>query len=326
MKVLTMLILNIWFRRHTIFICRHVRIHKMSVILLLILLPWIEITTAQPPAIVCSFYPLQWSDMKTCGTHNAAFMGTTKLDLIYIDKYYGSKCNCWVIPLASRSLESHVPPPECLGDHDNVMYDIYKNTDVYTVGNSTCYTCKQSFSQQLTFPLLLVNAIRFCVLFVCVVLQVLVGEFSWSFLSTTVHVYVVAITLNDGTNQYRAVSTTGTPLPFKWRNRWVNAGWCVLKYTVLMGAVIFDVALVSMLLYVLVFAWVEPIHDLCGDMLLQYGTAYFYRGIIALVSLYILTISWLLCLRQRGVIENSKKTNFYWFLSMPSAKFDMINL
>jgi hypothetical protein len=298
----------------------------MIVTFIMLLLPWIELITAQSPATVCSFYPLQWSDMKTCGTHNAAFMGTTKLDLVYIDKYYGSRCNCWVIPSASKSLEAHPPPPECFGDHDNVMYDIYKNTDVYTVRNSTCYTCKQSFSQRLTFPLLLINAIRFCVLLVCVVLQVLVGEISWFVFSTTAHMYVFVINLSDGTNRYRAVSLTNTPLPLKWRTRWLNAGWCVLKYTVLVGAVIFDAALVSILLYVFVFAWVEPIHGLCGDKLLQYGTAYFYRGILALMSLYIITISWLLCLRRRGVIEHANKTPLYWFLTGPGAKLDMIIL
>jgi hypothetical protein len=248
---------------------------KMVFTLIMLLLSWVELIPAQPPAVVCSFYPLQWSDMKTCGSHNAAFMGTTKLDLSYINKYYGSGCNCWVVPLESKSLEAHVPPPECVGDHDNVMYNIYKNTDVYTVMNSTCYTCAQSFSQGLTFPLLLTNAARVFVLLVCIVMLMLLGEISWHIFSSTAHAYVVIMELNNGVTKYKMVSATQVHVPVNCRTRCINMVRFGFKCAFFLCAVILDIAFVFMLLYAFLFAWVDPTRGLCGNSLLNYGTAYF---------------------------------------------------
>jgi hypothetical protein len=301
---------------------------RLSLPLVLLLVTWFNnLGTAQPPAMVCSFYPLEWSDMQTCRAHSAAFMGTTKLDLHYIDKYYGAGCNCWVVPLADRSLNVRVPPSECVGDHDNFMYDIYKNTDVYRVSNSTCYTCKQTFSQWLTFPLLGLSSVRVGVVLVCVLLQLAAGEFGWHSFLVTAHVYVVVIKLNNGTHRYTIVSTPHTPVPINCHTRFLNMLHFCFKYCIVSVAIILDIALVVTLLYVFMFEWIDPVHGLCGDKLLRYGTTYFYKCILSLMCFYVLLLACLLFLRRRGVLDTPQTTpSFSFFSSKSGFKLDMIIL
>jgi hypothetical protein len=263
--------------------------------------------------------------MQTCGAHNAAFMGTTKLDLYYIDKYYGSGCKCWVVPLANRILDARVPPLECVGDHDNIMYNIYKNTDVYMVSNSTCYTCKQTFSQGLTFPLLILNTIRVCVLLVFVCIQMSAGEFSYYILSNTAHMYVVVIKSTNGTNRYTVVPTTQNPASVNLYTRFRKMWRFCLNYSILCVAFILDMALVAMLLYVCVFAWVEPVRGLCGDKQLQYGTTYFYRWILIILCCYLVVIVYFCWLIRRGVTD-TPCTLLSICSKRDSFKLDMIML